>query len=160
MFSPSQTSLPSPSHPTLQPVTEPLFESPESYSKFPLAIYFTNILQISLLPSSTSHPLLPPLPLCPQVCSLCLFLHCCPENKFISTIFLNSVYMLQYAIFVSLSNLLHSVQQALGSSTSLELTQLCSLLWLSRIPLYTCITVSLSIRLSMDIQVASMFQLL
>ena len=28
-------------HPTLQPVTEPLFEFPESYSKFPLAIYFT-----------------------------------------------------------------------------------------------------------------------
>ena len=30
-----------PSHLTLQPVTEPLFEFPESYSKFPLAIYFT-----------------------------------------------------------------------------------------------------------------------
>ena len=40
MFSPSQTSLPSPSHPTLQPVTEPLFKFPGSYSKFPLAIYF------------------------------------------------------------------------------------------------------------------------
>ena len=30
-----------PPHPTLQPVKEPLFEFPESYSKFPLAIYFT-----------------------------------------------------------------------------------------------------------------------
>ena len=30
-----------PPHPTLQLVTEPLFEFPESYSKFPLAIYFT-----------------------------------------------------------------------------------------------------------------------
>ena len=28
-------------YPSLQPVTEPLFEFPESYSKFPLAIYFT-----------------------------------------------------------------------------------------------------------------------
>ena len=40
MSPPSQTSLPSPSHPTLQPVTEPLFKFPGSYSKFPLAIYF------------------------------------------------------------------------------------------------------------------------
>ena len=30
-----------PPHPTLQPVTEPLFEFPESYSKFPLALCFT-----------------------------------------------------------------------------------------------------------------------
>ena len=29
-------------HPTLQPVTEPLFEFPESYSKFPLAICFAH----------------------------------------------------------------------------------------------------------------------
>jgi len=34
----SPNSLP---HPTLQPVAEPLFEFPESYIKFPLAIYFT-----------------------------------------------------------------------------------------------------------------------
>ena len=34
-------SLPSPPHPTLQPVTEPLFEFPESHSKVPLAISFT-----------------------------------------------------------------------------------------------------------------------
>ena len=30
-----------PPHPTLQPVTEPLFEFPQSYSKFPLATYLT-----------------------------------------------------------------------------------------------------------------------
>ena len=30
-----------PPHPTLQPVTAPLCEFPESYSKFPLTIYFT-----------------------------------------------------------------------------------------------------------------------
>ena len=39
----------------------------------------------------SSHPLLPPLG--PQVCSLCLHLHCCPANKLISTIFLDSIYM-------------------------------------------------------------------
>ena len=54
-----------PPHTALQPVREPLFEFPESYSKFPLAIYFTYgivnfhfILSVhlpfSLLPSSMS----------------------------------------------------------------------------------------------------------
>ena len=39
---PSSTSLPPPTpSPPLQVVTEPWFEFPESYSKFPLAIYFT-----------------------------------------------------------------------------------------------------------------------
>jgi len=62
----SQTSLPSHPHPTLQPVTEPLFEFSDSYNKFPLAIYFTygntNFyfplsihLPFSLLPSLHVH---------------------------------------------------------------------------------------------------------
>ena len=40
---------------------------------------------------NSSHALLPPL--CPQVCSLCLCLHCCPANRFIGTIFLDSIRM-------------------------------------------------------------------
>ena len=55
---------------------------------------------------------------------------------------------------------LQLVQQALGSSTSLELIQMCSFLWLSNIPLLTYTTISLSIHLPMEIQVASMSQLL
>ena len=43
----------------------------------------------------------------------------------------------------------------LVSSASLELTQICSFLWPSNIPLYICTTTSLSIYLSMDIWVAS-----
>ena len=35
----------------------------------------------------------PPSSACPWVYSVCLFLHCCPINKFFSTIFLDSVYM-------------------------------------------------------------------
>ena len=31
--------------------------------------------------------------LCPQICSLCLHLHCCPANRFISTAFLDSIYI-------------------------------------------------------------------
>ena len=34
-----------------------------------------------------------PLSLCPLVCSLCLFLHCCPANKFFVTIILDFGYM-------------------------------------------------------------------
>ena len=40
---------------------------------------------------NSSHTLLPPLR--PQVCSLCLCLHCCPANRFIGTIFLDSIRM-------------------------------------------------------------------
>ena len=40
--------------------------------------------------SYLAHPLLPSL--CSQVCSLCLGLHCCSANRFISTIFLDSIY--------------------------------------------------------------------
>ena len=41
----------------------------------------------------TFHSFPSPFPPCPYVCSLCLFLHCCPANKFISTIFLDSIYI-------------------------------------------------------------------
>ena len=46
------------------------FELPESYSKFPLTIYFTHAkVYVSML-LCLSHPLIPPL--FPQVHSLCL----------------------------------------------------------------------------------------
>ena len=41
-----------------------------------------------------------------------------------------------HGICYSLSDLFSSVKQALGSSTSLELTQIRFFLWLSNIPLY------------------------
>ena len=56
-----------------------------------------------------------------------------------------------YDICFSLSDLLHSVWQSLDSSTSLQMTQFHSFLWLSNIPLYICTTSSLSIHLSMGI---------
>ena len=40
---------------------------------------------------NSPHPLPPQL--WPQVCSLCLCLHCCPTHRFLSTIFLDSIYM-------------------------------------------------------------------
>ena len=39
----------------------------------------------------SSHPIL--LPLYPRVCCLCLSLYSCPANRFISTIFLDSIYI-------------------------------------------------------------------
>ena len=100
MSPPSWTSLPphSPSHPSR--LSESLFEFPESYSKFPLAIYFTYGNVICMLLSVHFSP--SPLPLRVHRSVLCLFLHCCPENKFISTIFLDSIYMCQYMIFIFL----------------------------------------------------------
>ena len=49
---------------------------------------------------NSSHPLLPLL--FPQVSSLCLHLHCCPANRFISTIFLDFICTHSYTIFVFL----------------------------------------------------------
>ena len=56
-----------------------------------------------------------------------------------------------YDICFSLSDLLHSVWQSLDPSTSQQMTQFHSFLWLSNIPLYICTTPSLSIHLSMGI---------
>ena len=48
------------------------------------------------------------------------------------------------------SDLLQSVKQALGSSTSVQLTQICSSLWLSNMPLYIRVISSLPIQSSVD----------
>ena len=50
------------------------------------------------------------------------------------------IHALIYYICFSLSDLLYSVWQSLDSSTSLQMTQFRSFLWLSNIPLYICAT--------------------
>ena len=68
------------------------FELPVSFSKLPLAICFTyGNAYVSMPLSQFIPPLLPSL--CTQVFSLCLHLHCCPANRFISTIFLDWMYI-------------------------------------------------------------------
>ena len=66
---------------------------------------------------SPSHPLLPSV----STVLLCLHLYSCPENSS-PAVFPDSTYMcvLAHNIWFSLSDLLHSVWQALGSSTSLQ----------------------------------------
>ena len=61
------------------------------HSKSPLSILYMVIFMFPCCSLNLSHLLHPTL--CPQVCSLCLNLHCCPENRFISAMFLDSIHM-------------------------------------------------------------------
>ena len=66
------------------------------------------------------HPLLPPL--CPKYLGLLY----CPSSRIFSTIFLDYIYMCSYIIFVFLFLTYFTLYNRLVSSTSFELTQLCS----------------------------------
>ena len=78
------------------------FELPVSYSKFPPGTYFTySNVYLSIL-IYLFHPLLPLL--YPQVCSLGLHPHCCPANRFFSTIFLDSIHCCLFAVMLILCN--------------------------------------------------------
>ena len=80
--------------------------------------------------------------------SVSLFLPCKPVHLYHFSRF--QIHALIYDICFTLSDLLQSVWQSLGPSTSLQMTQFHSFLWLSNIPLYICTTTSLSIHLLMD----------
>ena len=127
-----------------------------SYSRFLLVIYFIHISvymsipisQFITPPPATRH--FPPLVSIHLFStSVSLFLPCKLVHLYHFSRF--HIYVLIYDICFSLSDLLHSVWQSLGPSTSLQMTQFRSFLWLSNIPLYICTTSSLSIRLSMGI---------
>ena len=92
-----------------------------------------------------------PLPHCvlKSIRYICVFIPALPLGSSI-LLFRFHIYALAYSICFPLSDLLHSVWQTLGPSTSLQITQFRSFLWLSNIPLYICATSSLSIHLSMD----------
>ena len=127
------------------------------YSTFLLVIRFIHISVYMSIPiSQFITP--PPPPPCrfPTLVSIRLFsisvsqfLPCKPVHLYHFSRF--HIYVLIYDICCSLSDLLHSLWQSLDSSTSQQMTQFCSFLWLSNIPLYICTTTSLSIRLSMGI---------
>ena len=69
-----------------------------AHSQLPICFAYGSV-RISLLLSqfipepnlSQKHSLLPLL--CPWVCSLCPSLYSCPANRFLSTVFLDSIYM-------------------------------------------------------------------
>ena len=99
----------------------------------------------------SSHPLLP---LSPKVHYVCVSFAARMQDHWYNLSKFH-VYVLVYSICLALSDLHHSVKQALGSSTALALTQQLSLLYLSHsLHIYTI--TSLSSHLLMDIQVAFM----
>ena len=130
---------PSPPHPSgLSPSAS--FGCPASCVKLALVIYFTcGDVHASRLLSQIVPP--SPSPTESKVCFFHLCLLCCPTCRIIGTVFLNSTYELIHSIRLSLNDLLHSIQYTLGSSTSLELTQRHSFLWMSNIPLCICTTI-------------------
>ena len=76
---------------------------------------------------------------CSYICSLCLCLYFYFANRFIGTIFSRFyIYVLIYNICFSLCDLLHSVWQTRGLSTSLQAAQFHSFFWLSNIAQYMC----------------------
>ena len=123
--------------------------------RFLLVIYFIQIVYIcqSQSPNSShnhSYPcFLPLVSILLFSTSVSLFLPCKPVHLYHFSRF--HIYALIYDICFSLSDWLHSVWPSLGPSTSLQMTQFHSFLWLSNIPLYMCTTSSLSICLSMGI---------
>ena len=121
---------------------------------FPLAILHL-VVYIYIHATLSLRPSLPfPLPVS-SVHSLHLCLYSCPASRFFRTfiylfIFRFLIHVLAYGICFSLSDLLYSVCQTLGPSTSLQITQFRFFLWLSNMLLYICATLSLSIHLMMD----------
>ena len=107
-------SLPTPNHP-LQVVTECQAELPVLQSSFPLAICF--ILQcryVSVTPSIVPPSPTPTVSISPFSVSASLFLPCRQAYQYHSSKFHICVYMLIYDICFPLSEILHSVSQALG----------------------------------------------
>ena len=99
---------------------------------------------------TSSQLTLPPPRVLKSILYVCIFIPVLPLGSSEPFFFFRfHIYVLAYSICFSLSVLLHSVGQSLGPSTSLQITQFHSFLWLSNIPLYVCATSSLSIHLSM-----------
>ena len=100
-------------------------------------IFLLSILYIlvytcqSQSPNSSHHPpppAFPPLVSIPlSSTSVSLFLLCKPVHLYHFSRF--HIYVLIYDVCFSLSDLLHSVWQSLGPSTSLQMTQFRSFLW-------------------------------
>lgn len=108
-YIPSLLSLsPLPSTPRLSVIAEHQDALPVSCNNFSPVISFHMVVYICrccfLHPSSSLLPAL-----CPQSYSLYLCLHSFPPNRFINTIFLESIYAVIDYICFSVSDLLHSV---------------------------------------------------
>ena len=122
------------------------------YSRFLLVIHFIHISVYMSIPISQFITTPPPPYHFPPLVSICLFsasmsqfLPCKPVHLYDFSRFHR--YALIYDICFSLSDLHHSVWQSLDPTTSLQMNQFHSFIWLSNILLYICTTASLSIHL-------------
>ena len=98
--------------PPLCVITDNRAEFPVPYSGFPLAIYFIRGSIYILMLISQFFPPFPSPTVLTSLFFMSISLCSCPVNRFISTIFLDSIYMLKYDICFSLSDLLHSMTDA------------------------------------------------
>ena len=134
---------PSPPHRLL--ITERQVELPVLYGSFPLAVCFTHgHFSISACALNSSHPLL--LPVCPQLCSLCLHL-CSRAVFFYKLLFKRSVSVTaqesRWAQQVVLAGFSHicAITSALGRHlcSSWVFAHICpSVGYLGRLSWYTC----------------------
>ena len=85
--------------PTLLGCHRALVWAPWVIQKVPSGYRFYMRWCICFHVASSIRPILSFPTLCSHVSSLCLCLHCCSANSFISTIFLDSMYMLSYMVF-------------------------------------------------------------
>ena len=96
----------------------PLQVVPVLNSNFPVTIYFQHgDIYISVLFSQFMPP--SPSPAVSTVCSLHLCLYSCPANRFISTIFLDSIYM---CVYVNIQYLFFSTSLFIAGSIFICLT--------------------------------------
>ena len=140
--------------PPLQVVTKHRADLPVLCSCFPLAIYFTFGSVYMSMPLSHFVPAYPSPPsVLKSILYLCIFIPVLTlgssEQFFFFFRFL--IYVLAYGICFSLSDLLHSVWQTLGPSTSLQITQFHFFLWLSNSPLYICATLNFRVGGILDV---------
>ena len=114
--------------PSLQVVTKHRVDLLVLCSSFPLANHFTfgsvcmSMLLPHFIPASPSHLV----PSSPFSTSASLFLPCHQVDQYRFLKF--HIYVLAYGIYFSLSDLLHSVRQILGPSTSLPDPAPCNIL--------------------------------
>ena len=105
---PSLLNLPPISLPTPRLTNNPCLSFQSQTSNYRRLSILHMVMEVSMLLSPYISPS-PPLSPCPKVCSLCLFLHCCPANKFFSHFSRFHICALEYDIYLSLSDSLHSV---------------------------------------------------
>ena len=104
-----------PSHPSRSSESSRLSSLCYIVTSYWLSVSCMVVCMFTYYSLSLSHPL----PHCVHNSVLSLYLYSCPENRFISTIFLDFIYIyiyiyiyvyaLMYHIFCSISDLLHSV---------------------------------------------------